>query len=983
MTVLKYFILAVIFTTTAVSRTFLEGDLVDSISIVEDVNNDERYTTIIDVLADHIDKFSKILNIIRKTDNINYLNELNDDAFTVILPVDDYLDDSVDIDLKTFDIEKFILFGEKLDFHENISAGINTLVIRWGDYPLIFETLNEKVVFYQQRNILNSGSQRNKDKYETYSEILNLDKPLLEEPSEQNCQIYESTSMLPFSKVTLTSFFDIYKDKYYKLNFLSQLVKFYERDYQFMKSFINNTFLVVTDNGLTKNFKNSIELNYIFKTNPELVTFDSNLDNKAKIQLITDQKLVLNELLIKGLLGNGVKKPGPIETLAGETPFELSYGIDDNGYSIFINEFKAESLPNIIQYKDIETIDYKNGERFGLSYIFNDYELTNTNLEFNLQKYLMGLNAYGFLQEMYYRDLGYLLNDEKEKTLFICVPNHDNVLDDTFDIFEDEYGYNKKNLIYHFIERKINIEEEFADIGKWKYYDSDDDEMYQTILFDSMFCKFNKLMGKHCQKLKLYKKKKDRFYINDPTSFEITNPLNPIVINNCLIYLISEPLQLPGSIMQSIGHEFIHTSQSLIFLQNLNLLNLPVNGEGYTIFVPEDIAWNSLDLNLDYMKKNINILNKMWKNFIWEGLLYTNDLQKTNYTNFNGDTIKIIDVVPNNNASSESVHIISKHQNFTLQKGNDILFEQGVIHPVSQIEYPSDIQITLKNLLETTNNGLDFLIFLKEIPELMKIVEENLAYSFIVPTSTAMLKDDQFNVNATDFESLMKLHVINSNATELMKNCDDGDEPVSTLLGGVPVYCKKIDAGGKILSQFLIMKNKQGDEKKVRILQKGCQTNNPNSCIYIVDDPMSLKWLNNNPILELHMNLSWQSFLMGLLVGGFFFLGTQVVGVGIKKYQKELARIDYDEFDDNDPNDGSQGDRRLLSARSNHTQHSLLYNENNQIVNSDYGSVSRPATSNTENENNRTNFEAGYSENSQSQPISVQQKKSQLFGTSY
>lgn len=435
--------------------------------------------------------------------------------------------------------------------------------------------------------------------------------------------------------------------------------------------------------------------------------------------------------------------------------------------------------------------------------------------------------------------------------------------------------------------------------------------------------------------------------------------------------------------MQSIGHEFIHTSQSLIFLQNLNLLNLPVNGEGYTIFVPEDIAWNSLDLNLDYMKKNINILNKMWKNFIWEGLLYTNDLQKTNYTNFNGDTIKIIDVVPNNNASSESVHIISKHQNFTLQKGNDILFEQGVIHPVSQIEYPSDIQITLKNLLETTNNGLDFLIFLKEIPELMKIVEENLAYSFIVPTSTAMLKDDQFNVNATDFESLMKLHVINSNATELMKNCDDGDEPVSTLLGGVPVYCKKIDAGGKILSQFLIMKNKQGDEKKVRILQKGCQTNNPNSCIYIVDDPMSLKWLNNNPILELHMNLSWQSFLMGLLVGGFFFLGTQVVGVGIKKYQKELARIDYDEFDDNDPNDGSQGDRRLLSARSNHTQHSLLYNENNQIVNSDYGSVSRPATSNTENENNRTNFEAGYSENSQSQPISVQQKKSQLFGTSY
>lgn len=959
---------------------FGEADQADELEKEND--NFAVYTTVIDILADNIEKFSKILNIIRKTDNVIFLNELNESAFTLILPNDEYIQDDADIDLKSFDIEKYILFDETIDFRENITAGKNTLVVRWGDYPLIFETLNDKVFFYQQRNILDSQKHITKQKHNTYSEILHLGDPLIEKPSEQNCQIYETTSLLPFSKVTLNSFFEIYNDKYYQLNMLSHLLNFYKADYQFMRNFINNTFLAITDDVLKRNF-NQIELNYIFNTNPELVTFDMNFDNKAKADLIADQKFVLSELLIHGLLGNGVREPGKIESLNGKTSFELVYGIEDDGYGIFINEFKAESLPNIIQYKDFEDLDYKNGERFGLSYIFNEYEVNYQNMEYDLQKYLMGLNAYDFLQEMYFRDLSYLLKDSKERTLFIYADeNFSTSTDSPISGVNGYEGYNKKNLIYHFIEKKISIEDEFKFLKELQFYESGNEGTHQTILFDSMFCKTNKMMGKHCQKLKLFKTEENRFFINDLSLFEIKNPLNPIIINNCAIYLLPEPLELPGSIIQSMGHEFIHSSQSLVFLQNLNLLNLPVNDKGYTIFIPDDTAWSLLDLNLEYLKKNINILNKVWKNYIWEGLLYTDNFQHANYTNLNGDIVNI-EEFKNSSVVPENVHIISKHQNFSIKRGNDIIFERGVLHPISQIEYPIDIQITIKNLLETTNNGIDFMIFLKELPELISIINQNLPYSFIVPTSSAMLKDDQFNVNATDFENLMKLHVVQINSTELLKNCDNSDQPLSTFLDDVSIFCKKVDVGGRTPSLFLILKNKQGDEKKIRVLQKGCQTNNPDSCIYIVDEPMSLKWVNNSPILELHLNLSWQSFLMGLLVGGFSLLAAQVIGFGIKKYKQELAEVDYDEFDDNDPDDLTQRSRRVISPKTSITQRSLLFNEINHVGDACYGSVSEPSMSNIVNNNKATNFEAGYSENSQSRPITVQKQKSQLFDTNY
>lgn len=933
-----------------------------------------RYTTVVDILSDNIRKFKTILNLIREADEINYLNEINSTDFTILLPNDKYFKEYNDTILENFDIDKLIIFDEALDLKTNLTSGIDSLTISWNHYPLVFETFNEKVTFYQHGHLLEDIDQNRAD---GKGEVLGLKNKLIERPTEQNCQIYETTQLLPFEKVNIKKVLNTYTEKGVNLNYMSRILRFYEMDFHLLRSFINNTFVISTDECIEKLFNyNDIELNYIFGTDPEVLLTQFDFNESIKSDLVWDQEHFLNGTIINGLLGQGLKSSGPVETLNGKPIYALDYRVEDNGYTVALNNFKSKSSPNIVSYRDLEDLDYNMGERYGLSYIFDNFENDLTQIKFTLQKYLIGLNAYDFLQEMHFRDLDYLLVSGKETTLFIYLDEYDK----TANGFGYE-GFSKKNLIYHFIEERVDIEKDFHDPKKSQTFQTSEGMKTKAILYSSMLCEFNKNMGKHCQKLKLMKTENDQYFINTLQAYEILNAREPIKVGNTYVYIIREPLELPGNIIQSVGSEFIHSSQSLIFLQNLNLLNLPVNTAGYTIFLPNDNAWQALDLNLEYLKKNIDILNKFLKSYIWEGLIYTDINKAGNYKNLNGEIISIDEI----EQDEDYLTMLSNTQDLRIYKGQDIIFEQGVIHPVNSLTYPPDIQITLMDLMETTGNGLDFLIYLEDIPELKNLITTNQNYSFIVPTSSAMLKDDQFNVNGTDFVDLMKLHVINSNSTDLMKNCMESETEISTLLDNTSVYCKKIEMTNKPPALFLILKNKQGDEKKIRILQQGCQTGNANSCIYIVDDPVSLKWLKSNPLLELHMNLSWQSFIMGLVAGIFVLLGGQACSLMLTNYLKEVSTLDDDEDDGNETIRSSYHGRNGGSIKSHPSQKSLLYDENNQVVGTRYGSIlSPPVTANAEqSEAANSNFEAGYSENSQSKPISVQKQKSQLFATDY
>lgn len=932
-----------------------------------------RYTTVVDVLSDNINKFKNVLNFFREADLINYLNEINSTEFTMLLPNNKYFTDWGEDQLQSFDINKSIIFDKVIDLKSNLTCSIDSVMVSWGYYPLVFETFNGKLTFYQQGHMLDDLSYEINDKL---GEVINLDTDLIDRPTEQNCQIYETNHLLPLEKVKIKEFFYAYSNKDVGTKYLSNLLQFYETDFQYLRNFINNTFIVTRDSNIEKLFDHdSIRLKYIFGTDPEVLASEFDFDDAIKSELIKDQKTFLNGTIIKGLLGPGLDDEGKIETLNGQSPYSLEYKVEDGGYKISINDFISDSSPNIISFRDLEDRENNNGERYGLSYIFNSFENDISHIKFTLQKYLIGLNAYDFLQEMHFRNLSYLLTIKIRLTLFIYIDDYDN----TANGFSYE-GFSKKNLIYHFLEQEVDIENDFKNPEKTQTFYTDDSPNTKSILYSTMLCSFNKMMGKHCQKLKIVKTENDQYFINTPYSHQILNARDPIFVGNSSIYIISEPLELPGSIIHSIGKELINTSQSLLLLQNLNLLSLPINADGYTIFLPNDNAWQAMDLNIEYLKKNISVLNKFLKSYILEGLIYSDIKKAGKYYNLEGESFEISCI----KEDQHSVKLFSNKQDVIIHKGHDILFEQGVIHPIDSLSYPRDIQITLLDLMQTTGNGLDFMIFLEEIPELKELVTSNQNYSFIVPTSSAMLKDDQFNVNSTDFIDLMKLHIIKPNSTSLMKNCRGLETPISTLLDDTVVYCKAIDFLNKPPALFLILKNKQGDEKKIRVLQQGCQTENTDSCVYIVDDPVSLKWIKSTTLLELQMNLSWQSFVMGLVVGVFALLGGQAFNLLLKSYHKELSALENDEYGPGENGTLRSSQSKIGSSnKRNPSQNSLLYDENNQVVNARYGSIARPSSGSIHQKPGLSagNFEAGYSENSQSRPISVQKQKSQLFAT--
>ena len=87
----------------------------DELDILTQKNKDvtrPRYTTVIDILSDNIQKFKTILNLIREADEINYLNEINSTGFTILLPNDKYFKENNETTLEHFDIDKLIIFDE-------------------------------------------------------------------------------------------------------------------------------------------------------------------------------------------------------------------------------------------------------------------------------------------------------------------------------------------------------------------------------------------------------------------------------------------------------------------------------------------------------------------------------------------------------------------------------------------------------------------------------------------------------------------------------------------------------------------------------------------------------------------------------------------------------------------------------------------------------------------------------------------------------
>jgi len=287
----------------------------------------------------------------------------------------------------------------------------------------------------------------------------------------------------------------------------------------------------------------------------------------------------------------------------------------------------------------------------------------------------------------------------------------------------------------------------------------------------------------------------------------------------------------------------------------------------------------------------------------------------------------------------------------------------------------------------------DFLLFAREFPELDQILEENLPYSILVPTASSLLYDGDIHINATRLRDILSLHFISTNSTKALLDCE-GD--IHTLYDE-PLSCRKADPN----NYFLRVKN--GEDHEVRVLKKGCSTRNPNSCVFVIDKPISLKWLTKE---NYYLHLPYVSFAMGIVIGA---IGFTIISLFIMYL---LSRKQYDEVEFSDEEIQDETDHHTPYRRSSVNSSSTFGRASNErafsgstrnsdsninvrtplLRNSRSGSRSSPKhntgpateyqsimnqdehNSKIANGNKLTTagtFERQYSENSQSRPITM------------
>ncbi|CCF59774.1 hypothetical protein KAFR_0H03640 [Kazachstania africana CBS 2517] len=574
----------------------------------------------------------------------------------------------------------------------------------------------------------------------------------------------------------------------------------------------NATILVPSDKNFENQF-NAVELDYLLNAFQSFDQVNEVIQERWKDDIITLLKNLVVGSIIGGTVDIGVKNLNN-EVLLMES--------NELGSKLTVNSTSLSTDPNRIY----DT---------GIAHLFRDLDVLNHGLSFDAEKYLLGLNSSVFVDEIYIRKLENLIQDNRQNlTIFVSKSSQ-----------SDSNGFARSTLLYHFVEEQIWLESEFPGVY---------DEHSSTKLFSSAFCSSNKRLGGNCQRLKITKSK-NGYEINGGQKILHSTPYQ---VGNTLIYVINEALTLPGELLQSIPR-FDSCSQSIFFLRQSRLLDLESNHKGYTVFLPCFDSWNKLGLNLEYIRGNSSAVELIMKNYIVDGLIYTNGGNVTVDTrNLLGESSRVI---MTENREEMSSNISSLKSSIQLKKNYDVMFNQGVIHPIDTVPVPKELDISLKDLINTTGT-YPLIDLIESFPNLSGILSRNNStdFSILVPTMSS-LDVEGINADYKNLAKFLKLHIIMGNTTKHLLSCNEEDEILTIL--GQKLKCKNLQSSG----QFLQFEN--NEENQVRILNKGCSTEKENSCIFLIDRPLSVDWLEKE---HYHFTLPIVAIGLGIVLGVMFIV---------------------------------------------------------------------------------------------------------------
>lgn len=357
----------------------------------------------------------------------------------------------------------------------------------------------------------------------------------------------------------------------------------------------------------------------------------------------------------------------------------------------------------------------------------------------------------------------------------------------------------------------------------------------------------SKKIGYRSQRLKLaYDKANDEFVVNDRRV--VSSPkynTNLFVVGNSSIYLIDEEMEPPSGLASSVAPIF-HTSRSLFYLNELGRLKLPLNYAGWTVILPTTTAWDDLGITTEYLTSNRTALTLLFDSLIFHAPFYSDSVPAELPTYDKSHNVSLAWV---HDGKNDFVTVGNDYYRVnTLEY--DVLFNSGVVHTVENVFIPSALDITVSNLIETTN--ADF-VELLHVANLSYTLDPAQGFSFLVPSQDSMVAEN-ISIHSPDLGDYMRLHVIQNNSLS-------SGGSASTLSSGVSLVAKKFSDKLLMVSIF------QGIDREARILNRGFASNN--ATVFAIDRPLSPSWIiPDNPWFPSHDHLRTPvAIFIGIIIG--------------------------------------------------------------------------------------------------------------------
>ena len=576
--------------------------------------------------------------------------------------------------------------------------------------------------------------------------------------------------------------------------------------------------------------------NMTFLTPSDLSLHLNHIERKylSHIRGMDDKNLFISNFLVDGIIGGNLEND--TITTSNWNNEKLTFSSSYLGDEIIINDEVRATASNFLLSDGI--IHYFENEIF-------DYNDTKSFPVFTARKYLIGLEYEDFVDEIDFRKLSELIDD--------------NTLNQTVLVSRDYgmMGSLKNGMLYHFLEgnNEINL---------------DTDE---NVLLTSKYCVDTDTNSNFCQRIKLETSPEGKKVLN--SNSKIVNTV-PYRVGNSSIYIIDNDISLPTKLQTAIASELTGYGKSTQFLKKFNYSKkLSKDNTFYTVFLPATELWNALDLTLDYLIENPLLLEKILDNLIFKGVLYHDFQGEQEFETYGNSKVE----VSKDNLLDDKI-VINNSTNLTISFESQILYSNGVVHPIAdEIPLPQDMRISNQELLSAQDSYefekiLDFL-------NLTFVLDSAKGYSVMLPSSKSLLQENiTYLLGDIQFlEKFAKLHILPPGSLDMILDCYSASSETSpllhtdyrnstsltdipTLMNGTHLTCRELASGGMMLSIT------EGSGNEVRILRHGITIDNSTitSGLLLLDRPLNPTWMNHNDG-KLYLHLPLFAILVGILIG--------------------------------------------------------------------------------------------------------------------